>query len=104
MAAPLQATYMGRLYDGLCQAMLQALKGEPIVVGDGDEQMVLRSPSGEIERTPPKAALLKEIREFLKDNGIDREPINTEAIHEVAGAITKYDDEFDALLAPPEAK
>ena len=94
MAAPVRTTYMGKLHENLCKVMLEALKGEPLfdkkgkpVLRDGEPVMIL-----------PRAATLKEIREFLKDNGIDQEPIEGTAIHDVKEKYLTYEDE--PLLIP----
>lgn len=106
MAAPVHSTYMGRLHEGLCKAMLEALKGEPIMLGEGDNQRPLRHDDGSLVMTPPKASTMKEIREFLKDNGIDKEPIPATTIPQTsvtAAVLEQFHDDDDLLLLGEQA-
>ena len=94
MAAPLQRTYMGRLHAGLCQAHLRNLKGKPRL---DDEGSPVLDASGKVIMDPPSTAALKEIREFLKDNGIDREPTDVTPLL-IAEEARKFDDYEDPIL------
>ena len=95
MAAPLQRTYMGRLHVGLCQVHLKNLKGKPHLDSEGNPVV---DAQGKVLMDMPSAAMLKEIREFLKDNGIDSEAIEGEPVTQVAKQLRQFDDEPDPFL------
>lgn len=94
MAAPLQRTYMGQLHTGLCKAHLKNLKGKPHLDNEGNPVL---DASGKVIMDPPSAAVLKEIREFLKDNGIDREPTDVIPL-QIAEEARKFDEYEDPIL------
>lgn len=94
MAAPLQRTYMGRLHAGLCQVHLKNLKGKPLLDREGHPVL---DDKGHVIIALPSAAMLKEIREFLKDNGIDREPTDVTPLL-IAEEARKFDEYEDPIL------
>ncbi len=81
---------LNRLHTVLSEVFLELLKGEPLVDANGtaivDEQ-------GKPIYLRPKANILKEAREFLKDNGIDREPLPGTGLPEMVKQLQKFDDE-----------
>lgn len=99
MAQP-KVTRLPALHSATVEAYFRALKGEPLVDANGtpilDEQ-------GQIQWKPPSPALLKAVNEFLKNNGIDREPIDGSGLPELR-KLSKFDDEpILELEAPDEA-
>jgi hypothetical protein len=95
MAAPIKGSKLADLHGHLCAVMLEALKGEILLVDGAPVMDALGQPL----RSSPKAATLKEIREFLKDHGIDEELKEGNAIYNVAKAAQQYDDDLnDPLL------
>lgn len=97
MSAPVSTTYMGRLHKTLCEVMIQGLKGEPRLDQHGVPCVdALGSPLFD----PPKPALLREIREFLKDNGVDQEPLDGTPIAKVTQLARQYDHEQQGFLPP----
>ena len=98
MSKPVRTTYMGLIHKGYCEAALEILKGEPVLIENAEgHQVPLIGHDGRIVRKFV-AASLREVREFLKDNHIDEEAIETSGIVQVAKAISHYDDEADPLL------
>lgn len=94
MAAPVSKTYMGQLHAGLCKVHLKHLKGRPMLDGEG-HQMI--DPQGRPMMELPTSSILKEIREFLKDNGIDREPTDVIPL-QIAEEARKFDEYEDPIL------
>lgn len=95
MAAPTKGSQLAALHALACQAMIDSLKGEPIM----EEGSVLRDSEGNILCSGPTAAKLREVREFLKDHNIDQELKEGTGIYKVSEAAKKYQDEVnDPLL------
>jgi hypothetical protein len=91
MAAPKKGSQNELLYKQYVAELIEQLKGEPATDSDGHVIMV----DGKPLMLKPKAAVLKEIREFLADNGIDEEPTEGSEIHKVSQAARKYQDDPD---------
>jgi len=83
-----QPTKLGRLHTGLADTFLEMLKGEPLVDPNGT---LILGADGKVIYLRPKPAVLKEIREFLKDNGIDSEVIEGTPVDSVAKQLTQFD-------------
>jgi len=83
-----QPTKLERLHKGLAETFLDMLKGEPLVDPSG---AAILGEDGKPIYVRPKAAILKEIREFLKDNGIDSEPLEGTPVDSVATQLTQFD-------------
>ena len=86
-----------KLHIAYTDVLLELLKGEPLV--DANGSAVLDEHSKPIY-VRPKAAILKEIREFLKDNGIDSEPIDGTPVESLAKKLTHFDGDPLYLEAP----
>jgi hypothetical protein len=70
---PVSRTNLHRLRERLAREFQEILdKGEPLVV-NGE---VLKDASGNAVMQRPSSAMLNTIRQFLRDNGIDREPVD----------------------------
>jgi len=98
MSAPVQRTKLYEIHQKQCRVLLKALDGEPLLDGEGNPVII----AGEVFLKPPTAAVLREVREFLKDNGIDQEPMEGSGVVEVSKALEFYDDSADPLLCSPE--
>jgi hypothetical protein len=83
-----QPTKLERLHKGLAETFLDMLKGEPLTDANGTAVL---GEDGKAIYVRPKAAILKEIREFLKDNGIDSEPLEGTPVDSVAKKLTQFD-------------
>jgi len=96
MAKTTNTTRLGRIQIALSEGLIEALKGEPIYNAEGNPVLLGDKPL----LAPPKAAILKEAREYLKDMGITEEPEEAEGrvIHEIAGRVHAYEQDQDALL------
>lgn len=87
------------------EVLFKALQGTPLL--DANDRAVLDD-SGKPIYLPPTAAVLKEVREFLKDNGIDSEPIEGGPVESVAKKLKQFDgeplflEESGEDLTPPE--
>jgi len=99
MAAPLQTTYLGRIHKTLCEVLLQALKGTPMLDALG---IPIRDAQGHERYELPSPQILREIREFLKDNNIDSEPIEASSIAKIAQLARQYDDDCEPKLIAKE--
>lgn len=100
MSAPEKDSKMAGLHAGLCDVMKEMLKGEPVLTKEGEPVYV----NGQLLMKPPSAAVLREIREMLKDNGIDEEPTDGSKIMSVAKAARQFDDDEDPFLMPDPFK
>lgn len=78
------------LHGALTEAYFRALKGEPLKDAHGTP---ILDPDGQVQYLPPSPATLKACNEFLKNNGIDREPTEVSGLPELAGKVRQYDDE-----------
>lgn len=96
MAQTTHTTRLGRIQIALSEAYIEALKGEPFLDPDGQLVMV----NGKPLLTAPKAGILKEAREYLKDMGITEEPAEGEgrAVYEISKQVSQYEQDQDALL------
>jgi hypothetical protein len=96
MSKTTNVTRLGRIQIALSEALIESLKGEPLLDGEGNPILS----EGKPLLGPPKAGILKEAREYLKDMGITEEPEEAEGrvVQAVAGSIAKYEDDQDALL------
>jgi hypothetical protein len=96
MARAITTTRLGRIQIALSEALIEALKGEPILTEDGAPIILNDKPL----LGPPKAGILKEAREYLKDMGVTEEPEEAEGriVHEIAGAVKRFEADEDALL------
>jgi hypothetical protein len=83
-----QPTKLERLHRDFSDTLSEMLKGEPLVDANGTAVL---DELGKPIYVRPKAAILKEIREFLKDNGIDSEPIEGTPVDSVAKKLTQFD-------------
>lgn len=83
-------TKLPRLHSVYTDVLFELLKGEPLL--DANDRAVLGE-DGRPIYLRPKAAILKEIREFLKDNGIDSEPLEGSPVDSVAKKLTHFDGE-----------
>jgi len=102
-----KATKLERIHTGACEAFLLALKGTPLM--DANGSAVLDENSKPIY-VPPTAAMMGKIIEFLKDNGVDSEPMDGTPVDSVAKKLTQFDGDPlyleapDSQLLPPEAE
>lgn len=92
MSAPVSTTYMGRLHKKLCEVLLDALKGEVVLDDHGNP---VTDDFGQQKFSRPTPQLLKEVREFLKDNGIDSEPLDGSPVAQISSMARVYEDELD---------
>jgi len=83
-----QPTKLERLHKGLAETFLDMLKGEPLVDPSG---AAILDENSKVIYVRPKAAILKEIREFLKDNGVDSEPMDGTPVDSVVKTLKHYD-------------
>lgn len=99
MSKTTNVTRLGRIQVALSEALIESLKGEPLIDSEGDPILV----NGKPLLGPPKAGILKEAREYLKDMGITEEPEESEGreVHQISAAVKKYEDDQDALLNAP---
>lgn len=91
------STKLPSIHARYCEVALDILQGEPVLIENTQGHRVPLIENGKVVRKYT-AACLREVREFLKDNHIDQEPIEGTAIHDVAKAITHFEDEADPLL------
>jgi hypothetical protein len=77
------------LHRGLTDEFFEQLKPQPIL--DKEGHIVYFEGKPLMRRAP--ASVLKEVREFLKDNGIDEEPIEGGPVQSLAKQLKKFDDE-----------
>jgi hypothetical protein len=96
MAAPKKGTKLATVHDTFCDTLLDALKGEPMLNKEGEPIIV----NGQVLMRKPSAATLREVREALKDHGIDEELTEGSKILKVADAARKYEDADDPFLIP----
>jgi hypothetical protein len=96
MSKTVNTTRLGRIQIALSEALIESLKGEPLVDGEGNPVIV----NGKPLLGPPKAGILKEAREYLKDMGITEEPEEADGrqVIEIAASIAKYEKDQDDLL------
>lgn len=100
MAAPKKNTQLAVVHKTACEVALQMLKGEPLLDKEGN--LVLFE--GKPLMKPCSAAAFREVRELLKDHGIDEEPTEGSSILKVADAAKKYEDADDPFLVPDTLK
>jgi hypothetical protein len=95
MSAPVSTTYMGRLHKALCEVLLDSLRGEPLIDDQGQHLLDI---NGRPRYERPTPQMLREIREFLKDNGIDQEPLDGTPVAQIASMARQYDDTCEPKL------
>lgn len=88
-----------RLHQDFTDVLSEMLKGEPLL--DANGRAVLDDNSRPIY-VRPGPAFLKVVKEFLKDNGIDSEPIEGGATHSLAKELTHFDGD-PLFLEEPDA-
>ena len=95
MSKTTHVTRLGRIQIALSEALIKSLKGEPLLNSEGNPIFI----DGKAILGPPKAGILKEAREYLKDMGITEEPEEASgAVVEVAKRIQEFEKDEDALL------
>jgi hypothetical protein len=98
-------TRLPRLHKAHTDVLFAHLKGTPLL--DANDRAVLDE-FGKPIYLLPSAAVLKEVREFLKDNQITSEPFEGTPTDSLAKQLTKFEDEDLFLeqsedpLTPPE--
>ena len=98
-------TRLPRLHTAHTDVLFAYLKGTPLL--DANDRAVLDE-EGKPIYVLPSAAVLKEVREFLKDNDITSEPFEGTPTDELAKRLTKFDDEdlfleqAEDVITPPE--
>jgi hypothetical protein len=94
---------LNKIHAAYAEVCMELLKGEPLVDANGTAVL---DGEGKLIYLRPKANILKEIREFLKDNGIDQEPLNGSPLHTLSQLPTFHDEplllDTDALDSLPE--
>lgn len=78
-----------KLHRDFTDVLSEMLQGEPLL--DANGRAVLDDNSRPIY-VRPTAAVLREVRTFLKDNGIDTEPVEGSPIREVSKQLKQYDE------------
>lgn len=96
-----QVTRLPKLHIAQTEAYFNALRGEPLCDANGTP---ILDAQGQIQWRPPSAAVLRACNEFLKNNGIDREPVDGDAISQLAGQIRKYDDDPILEIEGPDSE
>lgn len=82
----------------LCEVALEILKGEPVFEKNADGSVTaLRYDDGSLVLVH-KPGNLREVRTFLKDNGIDEEATETSGVVEVVKQLRHFEDEHDSFL------
>lgn len=81
-------TKLHALHTQLATVMAEMLRGEPLVC-DG----VVIMHEGKPLIMPPKPSVLKEVREFLKDNGIDEAKIYNSPTENLALGLKHFEDD-----------
>lgn len=95
-----QVTRLPALHRAQTEAMFRALKGEPLLDANGTP---ILDRNGEVQWMPPSAGVLKAVNEFLKQNGIDREPVEESGLPEMKRQLKKFDDEPVLEIEGPDA-
>lgn len=88
-----------KLHRDLTDALSEGLKGTPLL--DANDRAILDE-SGKVIYRRPDAAFLKVVREFLKDNGIESEPIEGSPVESVAKQLTHFEGD-PLFLEEPES-
>lgn len=96
MSAPRKGTQLAGVHTEACAVAMKLLKGE--YLQDKEGNLVLFE--GKPVMKPCSAAAFREVREMLKDHGIDEEATEGSEIMKVAKAARQYDDEHDPFLIP----
>ncbi len=97
MGQPKRGSKLSLTHDEACDVARQLLKGTPLINKAGDP---VYDEAGKMIMMPPSAAAFREVREFLKDHGIDEEATDESKIVQVAKAIKRYEDFEDSFLVP----
>lgn len=95
------STKLPRLHSAYTDVLFELLKGEPLLDANGTAVL---GEDGKAIYVRPKAAVLKEIREFLKDNGIDSEPVEGGATESLAKRLTQFEGDPLYLEEPDQAE
>lgn len=90
-----QPTRLYQLRELAIRQAFEMLKGT--VVYDKDGAVALNQ-DGSIYLLPPSPAAMNVIRQLLKDNGVDREPVEAEPSTPPLTALIPTDDEEPTLL------
>lgn len=96
-----QVTRLPSLHKAQTEAYFIALRGEPLCDANGTP---ILDAQGQIQWRPPSAAVLRACNEFLKNNGIDKEPVDGDEINALAGHISKFDDDPILEIEGPDAQ
>ena len=94
-----KVTRLERLHTGAAEAFLAALKGTPLVDASG---AAILDENRKVIYIPPTAAMMGKIIEFLKDNGIDSEPMDGTPVDSVAKTLTTFDGDPLYLEETPQ--
>lgn len=94
MTSPVVSTRLYQLRELAIQQAFEMLKGRPLVDSDGELVLV----NGEIYLLPPSPAALNTIRQLLKDNGVDRDPVETTVAKRPITALIPEDEALPTLL------
>ncbi len=94
---PVSRTNLHRLRERLAKEFHDLLEnGEPMIV-NGE---VLRDDKGRVIMQRPSAAMLGNIRQFLRDNGIDRDPVDVDPETPPLVKSLPFEDDQDQLPHP----
>ena len=86
--AVVKATKLERLHTLTAEAFLLAVKGTPLVDPNGT---AILDENNKVIYVPPTAAMMGKIIEFLKDNGVDSEPLEGTPVDSVVKTLKHYD-------------
>jgi hypothetical protein len=85
-----KTTKLERLHTLTAEAFLLAVKGTPLTDPNGT---AILDPEGKVIYVPPTAAMMGKIIEFLKDNGVDSEPMDGTPVDSVVKTLKQFDGE-----------
>lgn len=95
MSSPAVASMrLYRLRELAIEQAFQMLKGTPAQDKEGNVVML----DGRVLMLPPSPAAMNVIRQLLKDNGVDREPIEAAPGRKALTALIPEDDQEPTLL------
>lgn len=94
MSIPVASTQLYRLRELAIAQAFQMLKGTPAQDKEGNLVMV----DGQPFMLPPTPAAMNVIRQLLKDNGVDREPIEATPGRRALTECIPEDDQEPTLL------
>lgn len=90
-----QPTRLYQLRDLAIMQSFEMLKGTPVYDKDG---AVVLNTNGSIYLLPPTPAAMNVIRQLLKDNGVDREPVEAEQSKPALTSLIPPNEEEPTLL------